>query len=244
MRILIFSFLFLSSAYAQVLQPQKPEPTFEQIVNEARPIKEAEVKVIEKDPTLVTTRDFRAVTHHTLSGGYEFLSSWIPSKLKASYTYTNNPDWSFELEHAYGSWSSGISGIDLGKVTEKRTTFLAHRYIGNSFHFDFGPYYYQLEARAGGKALKSLPSTSVADFGVNGLGLAAGIGNRWQWKNGFTFGVDWIRLNIPFLETQVKNEILKNISNQSNRDDVKKVIGYFGHVPTFVLLGISLGYSF
>ncbi len=248
MRIFLLTLLLTTTLYAQTEfpgeTPTKKESDFENAVEEARPVKQSQSEIPIPAKKNKTSADLRIEKHHTLAVGYELITSWIPSKKKISYTYFNNPQWSFELEYAYGSLSTGIVGIDLGRVTEKRTTLLAKRYFGNSFHLDFGPYYYDINARAGGKIMGVAQDTTIADFGVKGIGLATGLGNRWQWENGFTFGIDWLRLNIPLMVTEYNQRIIKNIPDEGKSDDVKNVIEYFSRIPTFAVFGLTIGYTF
>lgn len=205
---------------------------------QVEPLPPAEVKKTH------SSRELREINHHTVLAGLEVATSWVPFKKQFTYTYYNNADWAFELEHSFGSVGLGLASVDLAELEEKRTTLIIHRYVGNSFHWDFGPYHHDTRARAGRNVRKEMVETEVASFGVKGFGVAFGLGNRWQWDNGFTLGIDWLRLNIPLVVTENDNKIVKYISDEGESDDVKTVIKYFSRVPTFSLLGIRLGYSF
>lgn len=256
MKILFFILIFSNLSTAQSLpgEVKKPEEIvlpqdevkpvdapFEKAVENAKPVPEVAVtKTIPESKT----KDFRRQSNGSVMIGYELLTTWIPSKKTISGTYIFNQDWSAELEYAWGSIGLPIVGIDVGSLSEKRYSLLAKRYFGNSFHLQFGPYFYDYEAHAGIKILNRMTQKSIADFGVEGLGAAFGLGNRWQWKSGMTLGIDWFRINVPLKTTQNDNKILKNIEDEGSNDDVKNVLGYFSRVPTFVLLGLNLGYTF
>src|SRR5690606_37663613 len=127
---------------------------------------------------------------------------------------------------------------------EKRYTLQARRYGGNSFNWSFGLVYNDFNARLGGDMLDRFGAEIKSSFEVQNLGLTSGIGNRWQWQNGITLGIDWLRLNVPVIETNVRDDVLDDIGNSGDRDDVKKVIGTLNRIPTFVLLGLHVGYTF
>jgi hypothetical protein len=176
--------------------------------------------------------------------GYQLITSWIPSKKTISYTHIFNPKWSLELEYAWSGLGYPILGIDLGSIKERRYSLLAKRYVGKTFHFAFGPYYNDFEAEVGSSILNRAGTETTSSFGAEGAGIAMGIGSRFHWKNGFTLGVDWFRLNVPLIVTEVESRILDDVSNDDDEDDIEKVIRSFNRIPTFVLLGINIGYSF
>jgi hypothetical protein len=176
--------------------------------------------------------------------GYELLASWIPSKKTISYTHIFNNKWSLEGEYSWSDLSTGFGLIDFGEVKEKRYTLQARRYVSNSFHFSFGGVVSEFEAGLGNDVLDRFGQNISSDFSARNLGVTGGIGNRWQWNNGFTFGVDWARVNIPVAELSVDDNVLKSLGEGNDKSDVKKVIRTFNRIPTFVLLGLNLGYTF
>jgi hypothetical protein len=187
---------------------------------------------------------YRGRSRGSVLVGYEFLSSWIPFKKTLSYTHIFNPKWSLEFEYAFNSIGFPVWLIDIGSISEKRYSLQARRYWGNSFHFIFGAYHSEFEARVGNDILERMSNTRIDEFKVRGTGLTGGIGNRWQWGNGVTFGVDWFRMSIPVIDKKVDNDILNNINDRNDLKDVKDVIDKLKNIPTFVLLGLHLGYSF
>jgi hypothetical protein len=56
--------------------------------------------------------------------------------------------------------------------------------------------------------------------------------------------VDWIRLNVPVVSTYIRDDVLDSISEDDEQDDVKNVIDKFNRIPTFVLFGLNVGYTF
>lgn len=221
----------------------KPESEIEKVVEDAEPIVEEKsqpvIKQIEKGA--LTSRENRDASKGTVMLGYQFLTTWMPSKWTAGYTHIFNEKWSLEAEYSSASINTKYIGIDLGVVRESRIALQARRYVGNSFHFSFGPVLSQFEARLGSSMIASDYSQS---FGSENLGVTGGIGNRWQWSNGITFGIDWFRMNVPVLETSVKDKVLKDVIDGDDRSDIKKVIRTFNRIPTFVLFGLNIGYTF
>lgn len=253
MKHLLIFFLFVPLSYAAEFSPKLPTEESEVVPVLVKPedsIIEEVVKDAAELPARQTTsekkletKDLRANSLGTVLVGYQFLTTWIPSKLTFSYTHIFNEKWSLEGEFARGSISFPIVGIDLGEITEKRYTLQLRRYSGNSFHSSFGLIYSEFKARLGSDFLDNMGNEIKSSFEVENLGVTAGLGNRWQWENGFTFGIDWARINIPVIETAVNDKVLKQI-DKGDSGDVRKVIRTLNRIPTFVLLGVNLGYTF
>lgn len=176
--------------------------------------------------------------------GYQFLSTWLPSKKTISYTHIFNEKWSLEGEYSWSTISFPVVGIDLGEIKEQRYTLQARRYLSNSFHFTFGAVLSDFKARLGSDFLDDMGNEIRSDFEVENIGITAGMGNRWQWQNGVTVGIDWFRMNMPLFETELDDNVLKSIPGGEDQDEVKKVIRVLNRLPSFVLLGVNLGYTF
>lgn len=231
-----------SSEVVPVIDKPAASP-IEEVVDEAKPITAEEPKPVLKEirKGADTTRENRSASTGTLMFGWEPFATWIPSKWGMSYTQILNEKWSVELEYYSGSINSSYVGVDLGAVKERRFTLQARRYVGNSFHFSFGPVLSDFNARLGSSIVASNYSSS---FSAQNLGVAGGIGNRWQWSNGVTFGIDWFRISIPVVTTKIEDKVLNDITNSGDSEDIKNIIRTFNRVPTFVLLGLNLGYTF
>lgn len=175
--------------------------------------------------------------------GYQLITSWIPSKKTISYTHIFNPKWSLELEYAWSGLGYPIFGIDFGSIKERRYS-LPRDTWERLFILPLDPITMILSAEVGSSILNRAGTETTSSFGAEGAGIAMGMGNRFHWKNGFTLGVDWFRLNVPLIVTDVESRILDDVSNGSDEDDIEKVIKSFNRIPTFVLLGINIGYSF
>jgi hypothetical protein len=191
-----------------------------------------------------TSESLRGVSRGTVMLGYQWITSWLPSKKTFSYTHIFSQRWTFEGEYSSQTINTRFIGVDLGEISERRTTLHARRYFGNSFHLSFGAVFSTFEARLGSDFVDNLGNPVRSSFRAENLGLSGGLGNRWQWDNGLTFGVDWLRLNVPLLEMQVNDNVLDSLDGPGNRQDVKDVLRTFNRIPTFVLLGLDLGYTF
>ncbi len=181
---------------------------------------------------------------NTLLFGYEPITTWLPSKKLISYTYTVNKQWSIEAEYAWASIDFPIANVDLGQIKEKRYSLQMRRYMSESFHFIFGMTFNDFKARLGNDFLNNSFQEIEGGFQVKNIGITGGLGNRWQLVNGLTLGVDWLRLNMPVAQTDVDDQVLGKNLDEGDQQSIKKVIKAFNRIPTFVLFGISLGYTF
>lgn len=259
---LLLILLLTHTALAQVIETTPPYPTegsvvvpdvikpedsvIEEVVKEAGPLSQERTPVKPEAPAekSLSSQENRERSLGTVMVGYQLITSWVPSKKTLSYGHIFNQKWTVEGEFSFATINAPYIGVDLGRIKERRYTFQARRYVGNSFHLTFGAVYSTFSARLGSDILDSFGNEINSEFSAGNIGATGGIGNRWQWQNGFTLGIDWIRLNIPLYETQVEDKVLESVGGSSDREDIKDVIRTFNRIPTFVLFGINLGYSF
>jgi hypothetical protein len=210
-------------------------------VDKAKKLPEASKKEIEKvTGKIIKTEDLREDSFGTVMLGYRLFTTWIPSQWTASYTQNFSRYWTVEGEYARGSLSADFFGVDLGEVTEERVTLQARHYPGNSFNISFGLLYQKGSAELGA----DIPKTPVVNaFEMENFGVTAGLGNRWQWENGITVGVDWIRINQPLFNQWENDAVLKYVSASDARH-IKRIMRNFNTLPTFVVLGFAVGYTF
>lgn len=237
-----------SEAVPEIVKPV--DSPVEEVVKEAEPVPEkivietpATESLEKKKPSNSIER--RKESTGTIMVGYQFVTTWLPSKKTIGYTHLFNDKWSLEGEYSWASLEvPSFIGVDLGHVKEKRYTLQARRFVGNSFHFTFGAVYSDLSAKLGSDILDNFGAEISKRAEAQNLGVTAGLGNRWQLKGGVTWGIDWIRINIPVYETNVRDNVLKDVASESDQEDVKKVLRTFNRIPTFVLFGINVGYTF
>ena len=240
MKIFFLLLIFSLQIFAQTQNSPK-----EEIKEVAQEVKEDVKEKIEAIPQEVSnSASFRNQNNHSAMLGYQILTSWVPFKWSASYTYNFNSRWSLEGEFNRGSWGIGAFGFDAVSVKETRYSLLARKFIGNSFHFIIGAFKSDFHAELGSKYLEEMNDKTYSDFRVQGIGAVIGFGNRWQWQRGFTLGIDWFRMNIPLIDKKVENEVIDNINDDSDASFVKKWVRRVQNIPTFVLFGLNIGYSF
>ncbi|MFP5385772.1 MAG: hypothetical protein ACLGHN_06805 [Bacteriovoracia bacterium] len=261
MNLLVLFLLVISVSFAQVSTPPLPtegssavpekvkpqESKIEEVVENANPEVNGgpvQKKVKELEKEISSTRENRDDSFGTLMVGYQLVTSWLPSKKVISYTQIFNEEWSVEGEYSWSSVDDPLFWIDLGEIEEKRFNLQARRYVGNSFNFSFGAVYSQFSAHLGSDFLDQFGRELNSSFEAQNIGLTGGIGNRWQWSNGLTVGIDWLHLNVPVFETYVRDDVLDSISEDDEHTDIKNIIRKFNRLPTFVLFGLSLGYTF
>lgn len=261
--LVLLSLLITQISFAEVISTEPPFPTensevvpevvkpeespIEEVVNEAPPVEEKIIietpaEVVKAEPT--NSRERRDESIGTIMVGYQLITSWLPSKKAISYTHIFNDKWSLEGEYSFASISAPYIGVDLGAIKEKRYTLHARRYVGNSFHFTFGAVYSDFSAKLGDDILDNFGQEISREVEASNVGITGGLGNRWQLDSGITWGIDWIRINIPVVETNVDDNVLDDIASEGDQEDVKKVIRTFNRIPTFVLFGLHLGYTF
>jgi hypothetical protein len=191
-----------------------------------------------------SSKENRSNSTSTLMLGNQIITTWIPSKYTGSYTYIFNDKWSLEGEYSWASFSTKFVGIELGEISEGRSTLQARYYVSNSFHFSFGGVYSRFSAKLGNDYLDNLGNKISAGLSAENLGVTLGMGNRWQWSNGITLGVDWIRINYPLVTTKIDDNSLNDVADSADRNDLKDSLKTFNRIPTFVLFGLNVGYSF
>jgi hypothetical protein len=175
--------------------------------------------------------------------GYQLLSSWMPSKKTIAYTHHLRPQMWLEAEYGWGSLGVPAWIIDVAQVRERRYSLLMRHFTGRSFHFIYGASFNRVDATVGSRYLQNAGAGSQDVFNVQGYGVSLGLGNRWHWQNGITLGVDWMRTHVPLLNRKADSAILENIQ-AGERSQMRDTISLLKNIPTFVLLGINLGYTF
>jgi hypothetical protein len=176
----------------------------------------------------ISSATYRNKSFGTILGGYQISNTWVPDKITGSYTQIFNRDWSLEVEYASSKKDITIAGYSLSQADEKRYTLFVKYYVGTSFHVSLGPYFYDISFAVNEKDDR---------YQVMGYGAALGIGNRWQYHSGLTWGIDWFRINRPLGETS------NNISS-GDGEKIEKAGKIFRTIPAFTMFGANIGYTF
>ena len=192
-----------------------------------------------------TSQELRENKDFTALGHFNALSSWIPYKKALSFGYNFNNRWTLEASYETGSISiPSAAHIDLGRIKEDRYSINARKFTGNSFHFIFGGSYHKLNARVGNDFLDNMTDQSIKSFNVSSIDITLGVGNRWQWDNGFSLQMEWFKFNYPILGKKANADVVDNITDEDDKKDLEDALDTLKSFPTFTLLGIGLGYSF
>jgi hypothetical protein len=223
------------------LKPRKQQGLIDPLIDGTKDASEKGKKKIEEvTGKILRSEDLRDESLGTIALGYQPFTTWIPSKWTASYTQILNRHWSIEGEYSRGSLSIPVYNVDIGAISEERVTLQSRYFSGNSLNWSLGLIYQKGEAHLGA----DIPATTSLDvFEMESFGATLGVGNRWQWENGVTFGIDWFRLNQPLFGRWENESVLKTVS-ADDADNLKKIMRAFNTLPTFVFLGFQLGWTF
>jgi len=192
--------------------------------------------------TLGTSESLRDESNHTLMVGYQYVNTWVVGKTAYSYSYVAGRTWSFELEYVTSERTVEIGNFELGNIQEDRYTLFAKYYLNNSFHFSFGPYFYQYQIDTAG-SLRNLANQEFNDkWDLTGLGAAFAFGSRWQNSWGLTWGLDWVRMNYPLATTWMNKDTGE--VETTNRNDADNSFEILRKIPTFAFFTVSIGYTF
>lgn len=188
------------------------------------------------------TEQYRDESFGTVMAGYQFANTWVIGKYTGSYTQILSRDWSIEFEYATSTRTPEIAGFELGELKEERYTLLGKYYVGNSFFVGLGPFMYKLKMDTD-KSLETQSGGRLNDtWELEGYGAAIAFGSRWQNSWGLTWGVDWIRMNVPLKD----GKVVRRVSDLSDDDrhDVNRSFTILRTVPTFTFIGVNIGYTF
>lgn len=183
----------------------------------------------------------RMESNHTVMLGYQYVSTWVVGKFAGMYTYVADRTWSFELEYVTAKRTVEIGDFELGKIREDRYTFFAKYYLNNSFHFSFGPYFYQYQIDTAGSLKNAANGDLNEKWDLTGMGAAFAFGNRWQHKSGLTWGFDWVRMNYPLVTTWLNKDTGE--METTTRKDADRSFELIRKIPTFAFFTVSLGYT-
>ncbi len=271
---LVLSLLFCSTLGFAQQDPQTLKPIDvnpenpDQVIQKAEPSAEAtsaspdstptETEKEKKAPEIRDTKEKISVepefTPHSHPQSFSILadvaplSMWVPYKLGLTLAWQFQPEWSVEFSALRGQIDLNDAGVDgVGDASESRFDVILRKSFGGSFSV-FGGYSYQ--------AVKADVSDEVRDINVSlpfydttlkTHGLIAGLGNRWTWSGGFTFGVDWLSVIIP-LSNSVENDLrdvdLLNYTDPQDKQDITDAMDKIEKTPRLTLLHLKLGWTF
>lgn len=194
----------------------------------------------------ILSREARALKNGTVMLGVTTLSLLVPLKAAVNAGWKLSPQWNAELIYLTGSLSAGIAGQDLAKFNENSVQIGA-RYFSdwNSFNLLMGFARDSGNARLGSDLLQGV--TGYGSFDViefQSMGVVLGLGNRWQWSNGFTAGVDWFSVSIPLNVTKSQSFYFQSSASAADKKKAKDTLDTVAKIPRIALVNAYLGWSF
>jgi hypothetical protein len=246
-KVLCFMFLFSISALSisAFAQTKTSAPT-EITPPDTTQTPMATEPVLIAPPKPLSTSVVRALSSYTGNIHFSPISTWVPLKYGLSLGSILNEKWTVEAELTQKTFSAGLFNVDFGHISDSRYGVQARLYPSNgSFNFIMGLFRNELAFELGNSLINripNIPSTTV--FKVHALGPQLGLGNRWQWKMGVTFGVDWFVMYYPMFDKQADDDIIKAVTNQNDKDDLNGAVAFFRDKPQFDLFKLTLGYTF
>lgn len=191
-------------------------------------------------------RDFRAQKKWTALAQLSTASLLIPLRPGVSLSWNRTPEWSYEASYMTGSLSAGVAGQDIASFAEK-SLLLRARYFGssNSFHYIVGLSRETGDFRLGNKYLNMVTGAgdiSLAKF--SSLAVNLGLGNRWQWENGLSFGVDWATLILPLSVQDTNSDYFQTNASAADKQSLRDTLDIIAKFPRFAFLTVSAGWSF
>lgn len=175
----------------------------------------------------------------------------IPSKTGATFSYSGDDrNAQYEIQYLRASFSVPFLVDDLGSITEQRLALIKRNFTKDSnFNWYYGISYHSLEVHLGNEYLSALAPSSqqipnIDVLKIEALGFDLGLGHRWYFENGITFGIDWIGWSQPLISLKKQNYFSDVATNQEDKDNAEKLMTAGTYLPRFSVLKLSLGYSF
>lgn len=174
---------------------------------------------------------------------------WTPMKYGASLGYLQDANKTYELDYLRGSLGLSFKGINL--ISFEETLVLARwRWYAdmNSFNlsFAFGERRYTFDL--GDDVFEDAPgvpfNTAYKVAEIRNWVVTSGIGNRWQFDQGFTLGVDWFELIVPIGQGQTHSRLYDAMEDSGAKRNLKRVFSVLRYGPTFNAFKVQLGWAF
>ena len=192
------------------------------------------------------TKVYRALSRGTVMVHLSPFSTWLPMKYGLNAGYIAGENWTWEFEYIQRFISGKVASVDFGKIQDERYGLQARWYPGaNSFHLIMGLFKNTFSMELGNSMISAIGSVPpVTVWKLESIGPQLGLGNRWQWTSGVTFGVDWFLMYLPVFNKKVDDRAFDYVTNQNDRDDLDNVSRIINNIPQFDVLRFHLGYTF
>lgn len=193
------------------------------------------------------TAQRRADSNMVIMGTYAPLDLVLPSKIGASIGWISSARNTLEIEYVKGSVKPPLVE-DLGEVADQRLTLMRRSYFSsNSFNMSYGLSYIGFHGKVGDALLARLSGGTIPEvelINVDSFGVHFGLGNRWIFAKGVTFGVDWFSWTQPLIVTRREAKFLDYVSNQDDRDKIDTAMKILSYFPRWSAFKLQLGYTF
>lgn len=201
------------------------------------------------DQALTESAQIREKNNYGLFLNYSPIDLIIPHKIGLSLDVTSSDKMNlFEFQYLKSSISAAAAGIDFASLSEQRISFLNRNFTsGSNFNWYYGLSYISLQARLGDIFMSSVGQNSGIQtdmLTVDSLAFDIGLGNRWYFQNGVSFGIDWLGLSQPFISLKKEQHFTDYSSNAQDKHDVETFLNVASIFPRIYLLKFQLGYNF
>jgi len=202
--------------------------------------KEAIAQVIGKK----TSRDIRKESDFAVNLSFAPLNLPFPMAWGMNASYIASEKWMFGIDYLNSGKALKFFSFEIGAVEEQNYTLQVRRFYGNSFNVKMGIGQRTSEVRLA-KDLFDLVETdysgTVSKLKTNYFRF--GLGNQWQFKDKYTFVVDWISINIPFsgeVETSA-SQFAKTDDDKKEIEDAENILKFY---PSGALFHMEIGLIF
>lgn len=172
---------------------------------------------------------------------------WFLPKKGLQMVYQHSSDFSFEPEYLNGSFEIKLFKVNFASFSEQIFTLPFRSYFGNSFNLKYGLGKRQVNFSIGDELLDDVTGGNNIFYDelieIESYIIDFGLGNRWQFDNGFTMGADWANIFIP-ITANVKDNISHLVKNEDDKELVKKAIQGITNFPSITFFKLQFGYSF
>ncbi len=198
-----------------------------------------------EDSPSLTSAESRDASNVTLSYTI-FSTGLILPKRGPALSYISSRNWTFELEYLKGDVGLGYKGVNFASFEEELLLGQIRYYGGNLFNvfFGFGERRYTLDIGSDRAETLAPDAPNARLLEVRNQVIDFGIGNRWQWEKGFTFGIDWLALIIPVGKGSVDAPLTDYIEDDDYRENTRTVLRVLRYIPTVTAFKAHLGWTF
>ena len=175
------------------------------------------------------------------------LGTWVPTKRGVSLGWVVSADTTIDAEYLRGAVGIDFQGIELAQFKEEVMTVGWRSFMGtNSFNLrpSLGARRYTLTA--GDRLLAQVTGQQTENTLLQITTYVAGlaIGNRWQFGNGFTLGVDWFEIVVPILQKHESHPVADGLSDPDTQRTADRIGQLLRNAPTFAVAKMNVGWTF